>query len=162
MDFSADFLPYLLIAIAIGAVIGFLLFRPRQRIRLDQNTPVRPHMPQQDSRRESNDIISEAAAAASDVAGQIMEAPVHAQLGDGPADDFQRMKGVGPKFADMLRSRGLVRFEQLGSLTDEEVARLDQVLGPFRGRLVRDRIVEQAQFLAAGDEDGFQQKFGKL
>jgi predicted flap endonuclease-1-like 5' DNA nuclease len=162
MDFSADFLPYLLIAIAIGAVIGFLLFRPRQRIRLDQNTPVRPHMPQQDSRRESNDIISEAAAAASDVAGQIMEAPVHAQLGDGPADDFQRMKGVGPKFADMLRSRGLVRFEQLGSLTDEEVARLDQVLGPFRGRLVRDRIVEQAQFLAAGDEDGFQQRFGKL
>jgi predicted flap endonuclease-1-like 5' DNA nuclease len=162
MDFSGDYLPYVLIAIVIGAIIGFLLFRPRQRVRLDSSTPVRPHMAHRDSPREQNDIISEAAAAAGDVAGELMDAPVHAQLGEGPADDFQRMKGVGPKFADLLKARGFIRFEQLGALSAEEVERLDQALGPFRGRLKRDQIVEQAQYLAAGDEDGFQQRFGKL
>jgi predicted flap endonuclease-1-like 5' DNA nuclease len=162
MDFSADYLPYVLIAVLIGAIIGFLLFRPRQRVRLDSSTPVRPHMAHQDSAREQNDIISEAAAATSDVTGELIGAPVHAHLGDGPVDDFQRMKGVGPKFADLLKSRGFVRFEQLGGLSAEEVERLDQALGPFRGRLKRDKIVEQAQYLAAGDEDGFQQRFGKL
>lgn len=162
MNFSADFLPYVLIAIVVGAIVGFLLFRPRQRVRLDSSTPVRPHMTHKDNPREQNDIVSEAAAAAGDVAGQLIDAPVHAHLGEGPADDFQRMKGVGPKFAGLLNARGFVRFEQLGALSAEEIERLDQALGPFRGRLKRDHIVEQAQYLAAGDTDGFQQKFGKL
>ena len=162
MDFSGEYLPYILIAIVIGAIVGFLLFRPRQRVRLDDNTPVRPHMAHQDSAREKNDILSEAAAATGDVSGELIGAPVHAHLGEGPADDFQRMKGVGPKFAELLKARGFVRFEQLGGLSAEEAERLDQALGPFRGRLKRDKIVEQAQYLAAGDEDGFQQRFGKL
>ena len=162
MDFSGEYLPYILIAVLVGAIVGFLLLRPRQRVRLDSSTPTRPHMAFKDSPREQNDIISEAAAAATDITGELIDAPVHPHLGDGPSDDFQRMKGVGPKFADLLKARGFVRFEQLGSLSAEEIDRLDQALGPFRGRLKRDRIVEQAQYLAAGDEDGFQQKFGKL
>ena len=162
MDFSGDYLPYVLIGILIGAIIGFLLLRPRQRVRLDSSTPVRPHMAHQDSAREKNDIISEAAAATGDIAGELIDAPVHAHLGEGSADDFQRMKGVGPKFAELLKARGFLRFEQLGGLSAEEAERLDQVLGPFRGRLKRDKIVEQAQYLAAGDEDGFQQRFGRL
>ena len=162
MEFSGDFLPYVLIAVLVAAIVGFLLFRPRQRVRLDSDTPVRPHMAHRDSPREQNDIISEAAAAASDVAGELIDAPVHPHLSDGPADDLQRMKGVGPKFAELLKARGFVRFEQLGALSAEEVDRLDQALGPFRGRLKRDQIVEQAQFLAAGDEDGFQHRFGRL
>lgn len=162
MEFSAEYLPYVLIAIVIGAIVGFLLFRPRQRVRLDSSTPVRPHMAHKDSAREQNDIISEAAAAASDVAGELIDAPVHPYLGEGPADNFQRMKGVGPKFAQLLKARGFVGFAQLGALSAEEVDRLDQALGPFRGRLKRDKIVEQAQYLAAGDEDGFQQRFGRL
>ena len=164
MNEFRDFLPILLAAIAIGAIIGFLLLRRRQRVRLTDSAPVRPYMSNtRDSLREGNDVASEAAAAASDVAGEIIGAPVHAHLGNGSdADDFQRMKGVGPKFAELLKARGFLRFEQLGALSPEETERLDQVLGPFRGRLKRDKIVEQAQYLAAGDEDGFQQRFGKL
>jgi predicted flap endonuclease-1-like 5' DNA nuclease len=68
-----------------------------------------------DSRAEANDIVSEAAAAASDVSGEIIGARVHHHLSDngGAIDDLQRIKGVGPKLADMLRARGFMRFESV-------------------------------------------------
>ena len=160
-----DYLPAILIAVLIGIIVGFLIFRPRQRVRLDSDTPLRPHMANnQDSRREANDIASEAAAAASDVTGEIIGAPVHRHLstsGDSP-DDFQRIKGIGPKLADMLNARGYSRFEQLARLTPEEIEMLDQQLGAFRGRIQRDRVAEQAHYLARGDSDGFEERFGKL
>jgi predicted flap endonuclease-1-like 5' DNA nuclease len=113
---------------------------------------------------EGRGLPGEHAAAASDVAGEILRAPVHKQLdGEGDArDDLCRLKGVGPKFADALHSLGFNRFEQLASLTPTEIERLDSQLGAFRGRITRDRIVEQADYLARGDNDGFEQRFGKL
>ena len=154
-----------LVAVAIGIIIGFLLLRRRQRVKLTDSAPVRPYMTNtRDSAREGNDIASEAAAAASDVTGEIIGAQVHSHLANNPggADDFQRMKGVGPKFADSLHARGFLRFEQLAGMSPEEVERLDSQLGAFRGRVQRDRIVEQAQYLARGDQDGFERNFGKL
>ena len=47
-------------------------------------------------------------------------------------------------------------------MTPEEIEMLDEQLGPFRGRIRRDRIAEQAGYLARGDIDGFEQNFGKL
>jgi hypothetical protein len=35
-------------------------------------------------------------------------------------------------------------------------------LGAFRGRFERDRIQEQADYLARGDIGGYESKFGKL
>jgi len=156
-----DYLPAILVALLIGAIVGFLIFRPRQRVRLGNDAPVRPHMAQRDSAKEGNGLADEAAAAAGDVTGEIISAPVHAYMGAG-GDDFTRLKGVGPKFADALRSRGFSSFEQLSRMTPEERERLDADLGPFRGRLQRDRVVEQADYLARGDSDGFEQTFGKL
>lgn len=164
IDTSNSALLMLLVAVAIGAILGFMLLRRRQRVKLSGGGPVRPHMSNtRDSRREGNNVASQASAAASDVTGEIISAPVHAHLSDGaPADDFQRLKGVGPKLADALRAHGFTRFEQLARLTPEEVERIDADLGAFAGRLGRDRIAEQAQYLARGDEDGFEQRFGKL
>ena len=157
--------PAILAALVIGLIVGLIIFRPRQRVRLTDSAPVRPHMAAgRVSRNESDDIASEAAAAACDVSGEIIGAPVHSHLAHaaGTLDDFQRIKGVGPKLADMLRERGFMRFEQLAHLSSEEVALLDDQLGPFRGRIRRDRIAEQATYLARGDTDGFEQRFGKL
>ena len=159
------YLPAILIAVLIGIVVGFLIFRPRQRVRLTDSAPVRPHMTgRRDSRREANDLASEAAAAASDVTGEFIGAPVHRHLSGGgdAADDFVRLKGIGPKLADLLHARGFNRFEQLARLTSEEIDILDAQLGAFRGRIRRDRIVEQAAYLARGDTDGFELHFGKL
>jgi predicted flap endonuclease-1-like 5' DNA nuclease len=72
------------------------------------------------------------------------------------------LKGVGPKFADALHALGFHRFEQLAHLTPTEIERLDRQLGAFSGRISRDRIVEQADYLARKDRDGFEQRFGAL
>jgi predicted flap endonuclease-1-like 5' DNA nuclease len=72
------------------------------------------------------------------------------------------IKGVGPKLAEALHDLGFTSYEQLAHLTPTEVDRLDERLGTFRGRIARDRIVEQAAYLARGDKDGFEQRFGKL
>lgn len=163
-DVLRDNLVLVALAVVVAAIILYFLLKPRQRVQLSESTPLRPHMAaQQDSPREGNGIVAEAAAAAGDVSGQLLGAPVHEQLGEGiVADDFQRMKGVGPKFAQMLQARGFFRFEQVASLTPEEIERLDPHLGAFRGRVVRDRLVEQAAYLARGDQDGFERNFGRL
>ena len=166
IELLREYWPAILVALVIGLIVGFLVFRPRQRVRLTDSAPLRPHMAGsgRDRRSEAKDIASEAAAAACDVSGEIIGAPVHRHLsgGGGRIDDFQRIKGVGPRLADMLSARGFTRFEQLAHLTPQEIALIDEQLGPFRGRLQRDRIVEQAAYLARGDVDGFEQQFGKL
>jgi predicted flap endonuclease-1-like 5' DNA nuclease len=161
--FLQEYLLVFLVAIAIGAIVGFLVFRPRQKVRLTDSTPVRPHMTTA-KRTEGNGIGDEVAAATSDVAGQIISARIHDNLpgASGPPDNLERLKGIGPKFAQLLAQQGIVRFDQIARLSPGEVERLDESLGAFRGRLTRDRVVEQADYLARGDEDGFEQRFGKL
>lgn len=77
-------------------------------------------------------------------------------------DDLQVMKGVGPKLASLLREQGITRYDQIAALSADDLTRLDAHLGAFRGRLTRDRIVEQAAFLAAGDREGYEKEFGRL
>lgn len=156
-----EYLPAILVAIAILLVVGFLVFRPRQRVSLTDSAPVRPHM---SVRAEANDLAAEAAAAACDISGEIIGAPVHKHLGASgeTPDDFQRIKGIGPRLAEILNARGFTRFEQLAQLSQEEIDLLDRQLGAFSGRIRRDRIVEQAGYLARGDTDGFEEHFGKL
>lgn len=146
------FWPVILIAVLIGLVVGFLVFRPRQRVRLTDSAPLRPHIAVQSGET---------------VLGHEAEVTTKHVLGDNKSaiehgDDLERLKGVGPRLAAMLNARGITRFEQIARLTDSEVDRIDAELGAFRGRMRRDRIVEQADYLARGDADGFEQKFGKL
>ena len=153
-----------LIVIVVALVLAFILLRPKQRVTLTNSAPVRPHMTDQKRPPEGRGIVGEAAAATSDVSGEILRAPVHRALdGDGePHDDLCQIKGLGPKFADALHAIGFYRYEQIANLTPAEIERIDEQLGAFRGRLTRDRIVEQADYLARNDIDGFEQRFGKL
>jgi predicted flap endonuclease-1-like 5' DNA nuclease len=162
MDVIREYWWLILLVIAV-AILAFLLVRPRQRVRLTDSAPVRPHMAQ--SRPpEGRGLAGEHAAAASDVTGELLNARVHHKLDrlGKPGDDLCQINGIGPKLADVLHDLGFHRFEQLASLSPAEIERLDPQLGPFRGRLTRDRIVEQADYLARGDIDGFEDRFGKL
>ena len=163
MEFMTIYWPVLLVGVVIGAIVGYLVFRPRQRVRLSDDTPVRPHMAVPHT-GEGRGLASEAAAAASDVAGAVLNARVHEQLpgATGTPDDLQKLKGVGPKFAAMLNQRGIIRFDQLSGLAPSQVDMLDAEMGPFRGRFASDRIIEQADYLARGDLDGYRAKFGAL
>ena len=151
------------IVVIVALVLAFIVLRPRQSVRLTDSAPTRPHMTQ--SRPpEGRGIAGEAAAATSDITGTLLRAPVHDTL-DGakdPHDDLCRLKGVGPKFADALHGLGFYRYEQIAHLTPTEIERIDGQLGAFRGRLTSDRIIEQADYLARDDIDGFEQRFGKL
>lgn len=161
-----EYLPLLVVALVIGLMVGWLVWRPRQRVKLGQATPLRPHMAAAADGGEGNGLADEIAAATSDVAGELIGVPVHSRLpgaqASGPPDDLQRLKGIGPRLAALLNQRGIIRFDQLARLTDEEVEQLDQSLGNFRGRLARDQIVAQADYLARGDSEGFERRFGKL
>ena len=153
-----------LVIVLVALVLAFILLRPRQRVQQTDSAPTRPHMAQDKAPPEGRGLAGEHAAAASDVTGELLGVPVHQHLdgGAGSRDDLARLKGVGPKFADALVGLGFTRFEQIANLTPTEIDRLDGQLGAFRGRISRDRIVEQADYLARNDTDGFEQRFGKL
>ena len=78
------------------------------------------------------------------------------------ADDLTRMKGVGPKLAAQLAALGYPSYAAIAALSPDEADALDAQLGAFKGRLSRDRVVEQAGYLTKGDVAGFEGVFGKL
>ena len=80
----------------------------------------------------------------------------------GEGDDLSRIKGLGPKLVDMLGDMGISRYDQIAAWSDEDVQRIDAQLGRFAGRITRDDWRTQAKYLAEGDADGYEEKFGKL
>ncbi len=80
----------------------------------------------------------------------------------GPPDPLTRMKGLGPKAQATLETLGVTRYDQIAAWSDADVARIDAGMGPFQGRIVRDRWIEQARYLAVDDVAGFEAVFGKL
>jgi predicted flap endonuclease-1-like 5' DNA nuclease len=141
----------LLIAIAAIAVLAALILLFRRK-------PAAPPVAAPKA-EEGDGIVDSAAAAAQDVVGQFIGIDVHP---DGPADELTRLKGLGPKAAMQLNALGITRYAQLAALDDAGVAALDAQMGAFRGRILRDRWVDQARYLAAGDTAGFEAEFGKL
>ena len=135
------------IVVIVGALI--LLMRTGGKPAVEQPS----HAP--------NDVVSAAAAAVEDVAGPLLGVDAHPDLA-GPPDDLTRIKGLGPQAAAQLKLLGITRFAQLGALGTAESAALDEQMGVFRGRLERDRWIEQARYLARGDTTTFEKEFGKL
>lgn len=164
MEFIQVYWPVLLVALIIGLIVGYLVLRPKQTVRLSDSVPIRPHMTHASAHGEGKNITDEVAAAASDIAGHMLKTKVHEELpgASGPPDDLIRLKGVGPKLAALLNERGISRFDQIAKLSEGQVEMIDASLGAFRGRFERDRIVEQADYLSRDDIDGYEAKFGKL
>ena len=184
---DANLLP-IIIALVVGFIIGWWMFRLNRtasdkssvldrsgRDRLDAavdeppSPPVRPYLQKRPIRDgidqiERRGVADEGAPAMRDVTSEVLavaeETATPVEMGTN--DDLQMLKGVGPKLAQKLKENGIVRFEQLAALSPNEVTILDAKLGPFKGRLERDRVVEQASYLARGDRDGFEARFGSL
>ena len=159
--------PILIVAILIGLIVAFWAFRrrPAAPTKSDtlRSTPATARVASRDG-PEGNGLADEYAAATENVAGEILGIDAHPVIPgpSGPPDNLQMLKGVGPKLAAQLNALGVTRYDQLARLGDNEVAHLDERMGAFRGRIARDRLVEQACYLERGDTDGFEAKFGKL
>ncbi|MES3153690.1 hypothetical protein [Sphingomonas faeni] len=101
-----------------------------------------------------------APAAAAPAEEQRAEAPAPVQsYADGPVT---QLKGLGPKVAAQLGVLGVATVGQMAALSESEAQSIDAQLGNFTGRMGRDRWIEQARLLAAGDKTGFEAVFGKL
>lgn len=65
-------------------------------------------------------------------------------------DDLRRIRGIGPVIESLLHGMGITTFRQIAALSPEELRRVGDMLGVFRGRIQRDRWTEQAAELAGG------------
>jgi NADH-quinone oxidoreductase subunit E len=68
----------------------------------------------------------------------------------GKADDLTLFWGVGPKLADLLNRLGVFHFSQIAAWNEMNLRWIDQNLGAFKGRAVRDKWIEQSAKLATG------------
>ena len=101
-----------------------------------------------------------AAVAASAEVGQVgVSAATPEPVGTG-SDDLTRIKGVGPKLAARLSELGVTSFSQIAAWNEADIERIDAELGRFQGRIRRDDWVGQAGLLATGDTAEFQNRYG--
>ena len=72
------------------------------------------------------------------------------------------LKGLGPRAATALAAHGIASIADLAALDPARAAAIDAGLGPLAGRIARDRWIEQARLLIAGDLAGYEAAFGKI
>lgn len=163
---------FLVVALLVGLFVAWWVFvaSRRTRVELSRSDEVVP------ARRNEALINSPPAAAFPEVPpptpegmagiGEAVQVaadlvPLEPRPPDG-GDDLTRIKGLGPKLVEQLGALGVTRFAQIAAWDDAEIDRIDARLGRFQGRIRRDEWQTQARLLAAGDEAGYEAKFGKL
>lgn len=66
----------------------------------------------------------------------------------GYRDDLKKIKGIGKVMEGKLNALGVTSFAQLAAFRQADIDRVDATLESFKGRIERDRWVEQAAELA--------------
>jgi len=141
------------LALLIGIAVAWWLLAANRKARVEMKT---------------FDALEEGAGPAKrnqaliDAPAKAAPAPTPVPAAATSGDDLTRIKGLGPKLAALLNSLGVISFAEIAAWSEEDIDRIDGQLGTFEGRIRRDNWVEQAKFLAARDEAGFEGKFGRL
>lgn len=73
-------------------------------------------------------------------------------------DDLRRLIGIGPVNQRRLKEHGITTYAQIAGWTATDIQRVEEYL-QFDGRIERERWVQQAKLLAAGDEKEFARQF---
>ncbi|MBA1140812.1 proton-conducting membrane transporter [Mesorhizobium neociceri] len=85
-------------------------------------------------------------------------APKKAAPADGKADNLRRLIGIGPVNDKLLKGLGVTTYAQIAAWSAADVKRIEDTLN-FDGRIAREKWIEQAKLLAAGDEKEFARQF---
>ncbi|WP_434723876.1 proton-conducting membrane transporter [Mesorhizobium sp. RIZ17] len=80
------------------------------------------------------------------------------QAAAGKADNLRRLIGIGPVNERLLKGLGVTTYAQIAAWTAADVKRIEDVLN-FDGRIAREKWIEQAKLLAAGNEAEFARQF---
>ncbi|SFO13624.1 Predicted 5' DNA nuclease, flap endonuclease-1-like, helix-3-turn-helix (H3TH) domain [Mesorhizobium sp. NFR06] len=80
------------------------------------------------------------------------------RVATGKADNLRRLIGIGPVNEKLLKGQGVTSYAQIAAWTAADVKRIEEVLN-FDGRVAREKWIEQAKLLAAGDEAEFARRF---
>lgn len=160
--------------IVVIALLAFFLLRSRKQHVSFGETAAPPMAPLQKSTpspaaptpapiEEGHGVDSEISAAIEDVVDQFIGIDAHPSGQPAPSGDvLTTLKGLGPKAESVLHTLGVTTFEQIAAWDLGDVEAIDAQMGAFKGRIVRDKWVEQARLLATGDTAAFEEKFGKL
>ena len=70
----------------------------------------------------------------------------------GQPDDLKIIVGIGPKLEILCHKLGFFHFDQLAAWTAVEIAWVDDNLEGFKGRVTRDKWVDQARVLSVAGE----------
>ncbi|MER8828136.1 proton-conducting membrane transporter [Mesorhizobium sp. M0938] len=101
-------------------------------------------------------------AAASKTSAAAKAAPAAKKATPGKAagrpDSLRRLIGIGPVNERKLHGLGVRTYAQIAAWSAADIKRIEDVL-QFDGRIERERWIEQAKLLAAGDETEFARRF---
>jgi predicted flap endonuclease-1-like 5' DNA nuclease len=78
----------------------------------------------------------------------------------GRPDNLTHIRGIGKKIERLLHELGVFHFRQIAAWTDKDIEEIDRHL-KFRGRIRREKWVEQARILAEGGETDFARRVSR-
>ena len=152
--------PLIVAALVVGLALAWYLFHASRRTRI---TSTRTDVLDEGAApAQRNKALIDSAPAATPAQPAAGVAPAAAAAAPASGDDLTRIKGLGPKLAATLREQGVTGFAQIAAWSEADIDRIDAGLGRFQGRIRRDDWVGQAKLLAAGDDAGFAERYGKL
>lgn len=96
----------------------------------------------------------EPAAAAGETSGT---PPPSLAAPEGSADDLKKISGVGPGIEKTLNKLGIFHYHQIAAFTPDNIAWVDRHLR-FKGRIEREKWIDQAKTLAAGGSTEFSRR----
>ena len=136
MAFTLNEISLLVIALAIGLVIGLMISGRGKYKRLwrDERLAHRETIKERDGRLAA--VASDRRAEAGDIPGE--------------QNDLTRIRGISANDAAELKAAGYHSYAQLGSIDREEQAALESRLGREPGTIDREEWRLQARLLEAG------------
>lgn len=77
---------------------------------------------------------------------------------DGVPDDLQEIEGIGPALEKLVNSLGFYHFDQIAAWSEADVALVDAEMKTFKGRIARDKWVEQARIIVSEGLEAFRER----
>jgi predicted flap endonuclease-1-like 5' DNA nuclease len=76
----------------------------------------------------------------------------------GRADDLQEIEGIGPALEKLVNGLGFYHYDQIAAWTEADIATVDTEMKTFKGRITRDKWVEQAKIIVAEGLEAFRER----